>query len=102
MDKKKTIFLTPHSHYDVVWAFTKDDYYLINEIILTDAVKMINSGGFKFLIEQTLLLEMIEERNPSLFASIKEAVQGDCRCTVCNGRSHDTHRRNPGQGYHHG
>jgi len=77
MEKAKTIFLTPHSHYDVVWAFNKEDYYTINETILTEAVGMIKEGNFKFLIEQTYLLEMIEERNPGLFALIKEAVLSD-------------------------
>jgi alpha-mannosidase len=74
MKKRKTIYLTPHSHYDVVWAFTKDDYYYINEMILKDAVDMIKSRDFRFLIEQTYLLELIEERNPRLFADIKDAI----------------------------
>jgi alpha-mannosidase len=74
MDGMKTIYLVPHSHYDVVWAFTKEDYYFINETILTNVVKMIKESDFKFLIEQTYLLEMIEERNPELFADIKEAI----------------------------
>jgi alpha-mannosidase len=71
---KKTIYLVPHSHYDVVWAFNKEDYYHINEIILKNAVEMIKNSDFKFLIEQTYLLEMIEKRNPGLFSDIKEAI----------------------------
>jgi alpha-mannosidase len=74
MEKRKKIYLTPHSHYDVVWAFTKDDYYHINEIILKDAVEMIKSRDFRFLIEQTYLLELIEKRNPLLFTEIKDAI----------------------------
>jgi len=72
--EKKTIYLVPHSHYDVVWAFNKEDYYHINEIILKNAVEMIKDHDFRFLVEQTYLLEMIEKRNPSLFSDIKEAV----------------------------
>ncbi|MBC8275175.1 MAG: glycoside hydrolase [Chloroflexi bacterium] len=72
--EKKTIYLVPHSHYDVVWAFNKEDYYHINEIILKNTVEMIKNSDFRFLIEQTYLLEMIEKRNPSLFSDIKEAV----------------------------
>jgi alpha-mannosidase len=71
---KKKIYVTPHSHYDVVWAFNKEDYYHINEIILRNAVEMIKNSDFRFLVEQTYLLEMIEERNPSLFSDIKEAI----------------------------
>jgi len=74
MEKRKTIYLTPHSHYDVVWAFCKEDYYHINEIILKNAVEMIKNSDFRFLIEQTYLLEMIEKRNPGLFSDIKEAI----------------------------
>ena len=70
----KTIYLVPHSHYDVVWAFSKEDYYFINDMILKDAVKMTKESDFKFLIEQTYLLEMIEERNPRLFSEIKDAI----------------------------
>jgi alpha-mannosidase len=74
MEKKKTIYLTPHSHYDVVWAFNKEDYYHINEIILTNTVDMIKNYDFRFLIEQTYLLELIEKRNPALFSDIKDAI----------------------------
>ena len=74
MEEKKTIYVTPHSHYDVVWAFNKEDYYHINEIILKDAVEMIKNFDFRFLVEQTYLLEMIEARNPALFSDIKEAI----------------------------
>jgi alpha-mannosidase len=74
MEKRKTIYLTPHSHYDVVWAFNKEDYYHINEIILKNAVDMIKQYDFRFLVEQTYLLELIEKRNPALFAEIKDAI----------------------------
>jgi alpha-mannosidase len=72
--EKRKIYLVPHSHYDVVWAFNKEDYYHINEIILKDVVEMIKHYDFRFLIEQTYLLEMIEKRNPGLFSDIKDAI----------------------------
>jgi alpha-mannosidase len=74
MGKKRTIYLVPHSHYDVVWAFCKEDYYHINKSILKNAVEMIKNSDFRFLVEQTYLLEMLEERDPSLFSDIKEAI----------------------------
>lgn len=71
----KTIYLVPHSHYDAVWAFTKEDYFFINiEKILKPAIDMMADPGYRFLIEQTALLEEIEHRNPSLFADIKKYV----------------------------
>ncbi len=27
----RTIYLVPLTHYDVVWAFTKEEYFQINE-----------------------------------------------------------------------
>lgn len=70
----KTIYLIPHSHYDVVWAFNKEDYLNINETILTYAMKMIKESGFKFLIEQTFPLEQLEKRKPEFFAEIRDAI----------------------------
>lgn len=74
MKNKITIYIVPHSHYDVVWAFNKEDYFHINEIIMIQAIDMIKKHDFRFLIEQTYLLEMIEERNPKLFKDIKQAI----------------------------
>ena len=69
----KKVFLVPHSHYDAVWAFTKEDYFYINiEKILKPAIELMADPGYRFLIEQTALLEEIEHRNPSLFADIKK------------------------------
>jgi alpha-mannosidase len=75
MRKKNTIYVIPHSHYDVVWAFNKEDYYYINELILTQVIDMIKKHDFRFLIEQIYLLELIEERNPVLFQEIHKAIK---------------------------
>ncbi|AKG53929.1 alpha-mannosidase [Dehalogenimonas sp. WBC-2] len=70
------IYLVPHSHYDAVWAFTKEDYFYINiEKILKPAIEMMADPGYRFLIEQTALIEEIERRNPSLFDDIKRYAQ---------------------------
>jgi len=50
----RTIYLTPHTHYDAAWAFTKEEYFRINERILEEA------SEFKFCLEQTFLLKHIE------------------------------------------
>lgn len=68
------IYLIPLSHYDVVWVFNKEDYLRIHEMILRIAVRMIREEGFKFIIEQSYLLEQIERRDPLLFRDIKEAI----------------------------
>jgi len=70
-----TIFLIPQSHYDVVWAFTEEEYYKINEIIMTDAVKLIERSDFKFCVEQTYLLKLVEKRNPELWEKIRHLIE---------------------------
>ncbi len=71
-----TIYLVPHSHYDAVWAFTKEDYlYITIELILKPAIDLMEKSGYKFLIEQTVLLEELERRNPSVFAALKKLIE---------------------------
>ena len=71
-----TIYLVPHSHYDAIWAFSKEDYLYINiEQILKKAVELMEKSEYKFLIEQTALLEEIERRNPSLFAELGKFIK---------------------------
>jgi alpha-mannosidase len=71
-----TIYLVPHTHYDAVWVFTKEDYFYINiELILRNAVELIQKSDYKFLIEQTALIEEIERRNPLLFEQIAKLVK---------------------------
>jgi len=69
-----TIHLVPHTHYDVVWAFNKEDYFLIFTSILNKALRMIDEEDFRFLIEQTYPLEMLEQRSPTLYSRVKAAI----------------------------
>lgn len=70
------IYLVPHSHYDAVWALTKEDYLYINiESILKKALEMIEKTDYKFLIEQAALLEEVERRNPHLFSRIEKQIK---------------------------
>lgn len=70
----KKVFLIPHFHYDVAWAFTKEDYLYIAEMILKKILRIIKEKNFCFLIEQTYLLEQIEHSDPQLFADIEAAI----------------------------
>ncbi|MDP6100688.1 MAG: hypothetical protein QGH66_04625, partial [Dehalococcoidia bacterium] len=59
------VYMVPHTHYDAVWVFTKEDYYYINiELILRQAVGLVEGSNYRFLIEQMALLEEVERRNP--------------------------------------
>ncbi|MDA2913463.1 hypothetical protein MYX77_05810 [Acidobacteriia bacterium AH_259_A11_L15] len=73
----KTIYLVPHTHYDVVWAFEREDYLYINTFILKKAMEMIRECGFKFLIEQTYPIEQIEQTDPQFFAELREAIRAE-------------------------
>ena len=70
------IFLVPHTHYDAIWIFNKEDYYYINiELILKQALDLIKKTDYKFLIEQTFLLEQVETNYPHLFAEVRKYVK---------------------------
>lgn len=81
------IFLVPHTHYDAVWAFNKEDYYYINtELILKNVIDIIKkTADYKFTIEQTFLLEYIENNHPHLFSEIKSLIEKD-RLAIAGGQ----------------
>ena len=70
-----TAYLVPHTHYDVAWAFSKEEYLKINESILEAALKLMEHPEFRFCLEQTYLLKALEEKNPDLFQRIKEMIK---------------------------
>jgi alpha-mannosidase len=71
------VYLVPHTHYDAIWVFTKEDYFYINiELILKQVVDLIKGHKeYKFTIEQTFLLEHIESNYPKLFADITNFIK---------------------------
>jgi len=71
----KTVYLVPHTHYDVAWAFTKEDYLQIMEIVLAKVLDLLQKKKYKFIIEQTYLLLKLEERNPELWGSLKKMIE---------------------------
>jgi alpha-mannosidase len=75
-EDKPKIFLVPHTHYDAIWIFNKEDYYYINiELILKQALDLIKKTDYKFLIEQTFLLERVEANYPQMFADVKKYLK---------------------------
>jgi alpha-mannosidase len=75
-EEKDTIYLVPHMHYDAIWAFTKEDYFHINMMfILKTVVELLEKVDYRFLIEQTFLLEEMEKRYPDLFSKIAKYIR---------------------------
>ena len=70
-----TAYLVPHTHYDVAWAFSKEEYLKINETILEQALELMKAPEFKFCLEQAFLLKEMEKRNPALFKGIKKMIK---------------------------
>jgi alpha-mannosidase len=71
-----TIYLVPHTHYDAIWVFTKENYFYINMLlILKEVAKLVETTDYKFLVEQTFLLEEMEKRYPELFLQISESIK---------------------------
>jgi alpha-mannosidase len=75
-EEKDTIYLVPHTHYDAIWVFTKENYFYINMLlILKEVVELVEKTDYKFLIEQTFLLEEMEKRYPELFSRIERCIK---------------------------
>lgn len=73
---KDTIYLVPHTHYDAIWVFTKEDYYYINMVaILKEVAELVEKTDYKFLIEQTFLLEELENRYPEVYRKIATSIR---------------------------
>ncbi|GAI16814.1 unnamed protein product, partial [marine sediment metagenome] len=81
----QTIYLCPHTHYDAAWVFSKEEYLQINETILEEALRLMETPEFRFCIEQTFLLQEIEKRNPALFKRIKKMVKAG-RLVIVDGQ----------------
>ena len=75
-EEKDMIYLVPHTHYDAIWVFTKEKYFYINMLlILKEVVELVEKTDYKFLIEQTFLLEEMEKRYPELFSRIARCIK---------------------------
>ncbi len=74
---KPIVHIVPHSHYDAIWIFSKEENFDINcNFIIRKAIEILKvEKDFKFIIEQTYLLENIEISYPELFSEIKRFVQ---------------------------
>ncbi len=75
-EQQEIVYLVPHTHYDAVWVFTKEDYFYINiDLILKKLISLLeNTDDYKFVIEQTFLLEEVEGRFPDLFSKLKKYI----------------------------
>jgi alpha-mannosidase len=83
--KRDTVYLVPHTHYDAIWVFTKEDYFHINLLlILKEVVELVEKTDFKFLIEQTFLLEELETRYPELFSKVNRYIK-EGKIEIANG-----------------
>ncbi|MBZ9573072.1 glycoside hydrolase, partial [Patescibacteria group bacterium] len=78
VNEEDIIYLVPHTHYDAVWVFTKEDYFYINiDLILKKVVEMLEkTEEYKFLIGQVYLLEEVEKRYPELFRKLEDYIKG--------------------------
>jgi alpha-mannosidase len=77
LEERGMIYFVPHTHYDAIWVFTKEDYFYINiDLILRQVVKLLEKDKeYRFMIEQTYLLEEVENRYPALFRKISKYIR---------------------------
>ena len=51
MEERDVIYLVPHSHYDAMWIFTKEDYFYINiDVILKKVIDIMENSDECFLL----------------------------------------------------
>lgn len=82
----KTIYLVPHTHYDVAWAFSREEYFGINVEILNQMLRVMKENPeFKFCLEQTFLLKEVEQRNPELWLCLKQLIEQE-RLEIVDGQ----------------
>ena len=77
--EQDTIYLVPNAHFDALWVFTKEEHLYINlMLVLKEVAELVEKTDFKFLIEQTYLLEEMEKRCPELYTKIaRHITNGD-------------------------
>jgi len=75
--KHGMIYFVPHTHYDAIWVFTKEDYFYINiDLILRQVIDLLEKNkDYRFMIEQTYLLEEVENRYPRLFRKLSRYIK---------------------------
>ena len=74
--KLQKIYLVPHCHYDVAWAFTQEEYLQIAQEVLRRVVELLKKfKEYRFCWEQIYPLKILEEQNPSLWEEIKEMIK---------------------------
>ena len=84
--KEATIHIVPHMHYDAVWILNKEDYYFVNiEYILKQAINLVKKFDYKFMLEQTFLLEKIEKDYPHIYADISDLIK-DNKIEIAGGQ----------------
>jgi len=76
LNGRDLIYLVPHTHYDAVWVFTKEDYFYINlNLILKKVIEMLEkTEDYKFIVEQVYLLQELEKRYPVLFKKFRDYI----------------------------
>jgi len=71
----QTIYLTPHTHHDIAWFFTKEEGLQVMERNLEEATSLMETSEFKYSVEQIWLFDQISKRNPNLFQRLKKMIK---------------------------
>lgn len=75
-EDKKIVYFFPHFHYDVVWKFTRVDYYYINQRLLRHVVVLCSLfPEFKFGVEDAYQFMEVERKDPELFKRLLQEVE---------------------------
>jgi len=79
-----TAFIVPHSHYDAAWQQTYEGYLQLNHRHILEVLKALREiPDFKFVFDQTALLEPFLERYPEQAELFREMVRAGRIELVC-------------------
>ncbi len=74
-DEKATVDLIGHTHIDIAWLWTLDQTKQKVERSFSTVLKLMDEyPEYKFFSSQPQLFEFLKERNPELYARVKEKV----------------------------
>lgn len=80
----KTAFIVPHIHYDAAWQQTYEGYLQLNHRHILEVLKALRElPDFKFVFDQTALLEPFLERYPEQADLFREMVKAGRIELVC-------------------
>jgi alpha-mannosidase len=75
IEKKITVHVTPHSHYDYLWCDTPDGMGAKNARLIKEALLLMrNYPGYKYIIDSAMAVEYFRLHQPGMMNELVRRV----------------------------